>query len=161
MTKPTFKLDMVTLAEAFDNHSGDSILRYFLDRQTGSVLVVTTETLEAVEDGDDPATIEGESADELADALRVANDTEGRYVEVEGEGSREPFNDMQDFTETVADPQLRYHLDAALHGSRPFRRFKDALAWDKAELDRWYAFSEARQYERIRQWLRDEGLPDS
>ena len=161
MTEPTFKPDMARLVEAFDNNSGEGFLHYFLDRQSGEVLVVTAETLSAVEDGDDPSTIEGESPEELADALLVVNDTEDRYRVVEGEGSREPFKDMQDFTETVADRQLRYHLDTALNGNRPFRRFKDALVWDQAELDRWYAYRDAQQLERVRQWLRDEGLPDA
>jgi Uncharacterised protein family (UPF0158) len=161
LAESTFRPDMETLAEAFESNSGEGFLRYFLDRQTGAVLVVTGETLGAVEEAEDPATVEGESDDEVENAILIINDTDGRYIEVEGEGSHEAFQDMEYFTQTVSDPQLRYHLETALRGSRPFRRFKDALAWDDAELQRWYAYSHDELHARIRRWLHLEGLPDS
>ncbi len=161
MTEPTFKPDMELLVEAFDNNSDEWLFRYFLDRRTGAVLSFDCDLLEAVEDGEDPATFASDVAEDAAAALPVVKDTEGRYLEVMGEGSRPVFDDMLDFTATVTKPQLRAALEHALNERRPFRRFKDAMGDDATELERWYAYRDERRRDRVRQWLRDSGLPQS
>jgi hypothetical protein len=47
-----------------------------------------------------------------------------RFIIVPQADSRGGYQDMVDFTETVADPHLRELLQVALNGRGAFRRFK-------------------------------------
>ena len=44
-----------------------------------------------------------------------------------------------------------------MSGRGAFRRFKDVLARDPAELRRFFAFTNNRKRERAREWLAEEG----
>jgi len=66
MTEHSFKPNMDLLAEAFDNNSDEGLFRYFLDRESGEVLAFDGDLLQAVEDGEDPATFASDIADEVA-----------------------------------------------------------------------------------------------
>jgi hypothetical protein len=74
-----------------------------------------------------------------------------RYVEVPEIQSDEAWEFMADFADSVADDELRELLEIALNGKGAFRRFKDTVARDPDEQDRWYT------YERLREkhYLRD------
>lgn len=161
MTEPTFKPDLERLAEAFDNNSAETALQYFLDRLTGRVLVVDVDLLQALRDADGSTTVDADLADEAAEAWPVVKDTEDRFQEVVGEGSPPVFDNMREFAGTVATPGLRAALEHALSERRPFRRFRDALGDDPAELERWHTYRDEQRLDRVRQWLRNEGLPDA
>jgi hypothetical protein len=72
--------------------------------------------------------------------------------------SRAAYRDMEDFAETVEDERLQERLWRALSGSRPFRRFKDAVAAEGAVEKRWFRFRDERQTARAVAWLAEEGL---
>src|SRR5438045_5311475 len=60
---------------------------------------------------------------------------------------------MAEFIATVSDQRLRSRLERALDGGKPFRRFKDVLAHDPGERERWFAFKDGRLSQRVRDWL--------
>ena len=64
---------------------------------------------------------------------------------------------MVAFIEQVNDPDQRDRLEIAISGRGAFRRFKDVLARDEGELNRFFAFTNGRKRERAREWLADEG----
>ena len=72
-------------------------------------------------------------------------------------GSRAAYQDMVAFIEQVNDPALQDRLEIAVSGKGAFRRFKDVLARDPAELQRFFAFTDDRKRERAREWLAEEG----
>ena len=68
------------------------------------------------------------------------------------------YADMQEFIDTVGDKPLQQLLEVAIHGKGAFRSFKDVLACDPAEQQRWLAFQMERLDTRVREWLADEGV---
>ncbi|MDW7708942.1 MAG: UPF0158 family protein [Deferrisomatales bacterium] len=66
-----------------------------------------------------------EEDEALAEALEEGSD---RYLLIEPRPSSEGYRLMAEFAASVIEPLVRQLLEAALRGTKPFRRFKDALA---------------------------------
>ena len=81
-----------------------------------------------------------------------------RFLLVPGANSRAGYADMEAFIETVAGLRLQERLRGAIRGRGAFRRFKDVLAGQPAELERWVAFRDGRARRRALAWLADEGI---
>lgn len=99
---------------------------------------------------------EGAEADNDGDG-----EADGRWLRFDSLGSRSGFRDMVDFLGTVADERLATRLDRALGGRGAFRRFKDELADEPDELDRFHRFTDDRGRGRARRWLALAGLRPS
>jgi hypothetical protein len=84
-----------------------------------------------------------------------------RWLDVVGEGSREAFQDMVDFTESVTDPRAHDDLSAALDGRGAFRRFQAALDRHEAYRVHWRVLSTERRAGRARAWLAEQGYDTS
>ncbi|HET9852556.1 MAG TPA: UPF0158 family protein, partial [Candidatus Limnocylindrales bacterium] len=82
---------------------------------------------------------------------------EERWLWVEA-SSNAGWSDMSDFVDIVDDARLADRLERAIHGPRPFRQFRDALAEHPDELTRFHLFADERQRGRTRRWLADHGL---
>jgi hypothetical protein len=136
----TLPIDVGEVAFAMDMASSGMIHNY-VDRQTGEILFVSEDNLE-----------ECEEAVERLDAEPA------RYVEIPMDDSRAAYRDMEAFAASVEDVELQERLWRALGGSRPFRHFKDAVAWDGAVEERWFRYRDQRQTARAIAWLADEGL---
>ena len=95
----------------------------------------------------------GTDADERDD-----DEAPDRWLAVECPGSRSGYRDMVHFAATVSDRGLADRLDIALNGRGAFRRFKDLLGREPAELERWWVYSEDRRRGRARAWLATHGL---
>jgi Uncharacterised protein family (UPF0158) len=117
--------------------------QYFLDTETGEVILVSEY------DDDEESTQRLEAIDEAEP---------GRYLQVPRAESSDGYEDMQEFIDTVSDKPLQQLLEVAIHGKGAFRRFKDVLAHDPAEQQRWFAFQMERLNNRVREWLADEGV---
>ena len=133
LSELTFAMDMAG--------SSMGMIHNYLDRETGEILFVSEDNLEECE--------------EVVE--RIETEPE-RYVEVPTDDSRAAFRDMEDFAETVEDERLQRWLWRSLSGSRPFRRFKDAVAVDGEVEERWFRFRDERQMARAVAWLAEEGL---
>lgn len=150
---------------------------YYLDTQTGEVLLITDWVEEQARTFADPDQIEepdirlawyllwreGELGEELLEAEEVANYEQvethlRRYLSVPTADSQESYQDMVDFIDTVADAHLRQLLEVALTGQGAFRRFKDVLLGYPQERERWFVFRDGRLRERVDDWLRQEGI---
>jgi hypothetical protein len=117
--------------------------QYFLDTDSGEVILVS----------------EYDDDEESRQRLEAIDEAEpGRYVEVPRAESRDGYADMQEFIDTVSDKRLQELLEVAIQGKGAFRRFKDVLGRDPAELQRWFAFQMERLDTRVREWLADEGI---
>lgn len=81
-----------------------------------------------------------------------------RWIGIWPEGSRDGWQDVAGFMETVGDQQLARRLDDTIDGSGAFARFRGVPQEAPLERDAWYAFSEDRRTGRARAWLRDDGF---
>lgn len=120
------RVDMDELESAFDNASHE--LRYYLDLETGDVVMVTDEARREVValdeeiygDGDEPCVpFAGALAqrdlpdwmkEAVAEAERVEDGDGTRYIAVTEGDSRWGYRVMDDFIDTVPDARLRDRL---------------------------------------------------
>ena len=180
-TKPPIprqiRVDLADLVDALDDASGE--MNAYLDLESGRVIWVTADVrqeLEAITEG-----LPGETSDDEAyrAAFAAALDRRGppawmhallweadavegglgtRFLPVPGADSRAGYEDMEAFIETVASLRPQERLWGAIRGRGAFRRFKDVLGRQPAELERWFAFRDGRVRQRALAWLAEEGI---
>ena len=130
------RVDLEELRFAMEDASYEH--RYFLDTETGDVIV-------ASEMFDD---------EETQQQLTEIDEAEpGRYLQVRRADSREGYDDMQDFIDTVSDEHLQELLNVAIQGRGAFRRCKDVLARRPGEQQRWFDVQAACLAARAGEWL--------
>jgi hypothetical protein len=172
--------DSAGLIDALDDASGG--VSAYLDLESGRVIWVTADVrqeLEAITE-DVPEETSDDEAYRAAFAAALdrrgppawmhallweADAVEGglgtRFLPVPGADTRAGYADMEAFIETVASLRLRERFWGAIRGRGAFRRFKDALGHQPAELERWFAFRDGRVRQRALVWLAEEGIePD-
>ena len=81
-----------------------------------------------------------------------------RCLFVPNEGSRDAWQDMSDFAETVTDEGLRAALADAIDGRGAFPRFRRLLDRHEDLLSSWRIFQTERQAGRAREWLSQAGF---
>jgi len=169
-------IDEGDLLMAFE--SGDGMMQWFLDRQTGEVIGLDEDLLIDDEDQDDDEEVEdddeggdegegGKDGDDDEDpddwqarerALRrkiYADESGERYLPIPSLSSNEGFRIMERFAASQ-EGRVREELLDALDRRRPFRAFKDALRGQVR--DRWFAYHEQRVREEALDWLRSEEI---
>jgi hypothetical protein len=128
--------------------SGASLIRTWLDLQTGEVLEESTDELI---DGQDDLL-------EEAEALRARlDDAPKRYVLFEPPETRAEYRWMAAFAEAVTDATARVRLLDSIDGPGAFGRFKRML--EKVELrEQWFAFQREQQHQFAAAFLEDHGF---
>jgi len=147
-------VDMAGLMEAFEDASWER--RYFLDLETGEVLMFMEEFRYVEEPPDWPLPEWQQEWVEKAKEVWAEHGT--RYIEVPQADSHAAYRDMEDFIAIVEDQHLRELLWVAIEGRGAFRRFKDVLAAHPRERERWFAFKDERLRRRVLDWLAQEGI---
>jgi hypothetical protein len=149
--------------------SGSYELQYWLDKQMGEVILISADTEHWARGDEEIANAPEWQREEIKRARRVlravgeletgeeAEDAD-RYLSLPIIGSDEGYRTMEDFVETVDDPRLRESLMMALHGGKPFRRFKDVLLDYPAEREQWFTFERQRVRETIEEWAETEDI---
>ena len=144
------KVDIVSLGGAFEGASWEN--SYFLDLETGEVIMLTSDVLRYVEEPPDYPLSEWEQEwVKQANAVEAGYGT--RYIKVPEADSHAAYNDMEDFIATVEDEHLRELLWVAIEGRGAFGRFKGVLAAYRRERERWFNFKDERLRQRILDWL--------
>jgi Uncharacterised protein family (UPF0158) len=167
------RIDLSKLGFAFEHSNWET--SYYLDVETGEVLMVGEETHRMLEriyesqGGKSAAEVDIDSALEqrelagwASDSLKTAHRIEAgfgaRYVQVPASDSFEGYADMKAFIETTGDETLHDTLWSAIQGKGALRRFKDTLAARPGEGNRWLAFKEEQVLRRITEWLESIGI---
>jgi hypothetical protein len=133
-SKREISVDLAEIAFAIEDSDPDHT--WYLDRETGVVHLVA----ENSSDDDLPVPREDIEGDE-------------RFVPIESEGTDRAYRDMEEFTATVKDREFRSRLSDSLAGKGAFSRFRQTLAGNRVERERWFAFRQARLDARARAWL--------
>ena len=171
---PKLEIDWGDLAVAFENASW--MMNYYLDSETGQVLLVSDEDqgeLERIRErivgaGSQEAPDFAQAIEELGVpdwqqeglllADKVERDATGRYIEIQKADSGDGYRDMQEFISTVQDQGLQDRLWRAIQGRGAFRRFKDVLLEHPGERERWFDFGDERVDKRMLYWLEEMGI---
>jgi len=167
------KIDLDDLVDIFD--SNDPMLTYYLDLEDGQIILVTEDTprhLNSIYDeyfDEDQVDIDLQpildeldlsawECEELLNAHRAERDVGERYLRIPAAETRQGYQDMEAFIETVKDPRLKMRLEQSIQKRGAFRNFKDALIAYPTERERWFAFKKAQMNERVLAWLGDEDI---
>lgn len=173
--KRKLTINMIDLESAFEHRDPVMEISYFLDLETGEVVMTTGENrrlLENIHDqhGDPetgavdwPAILPGlDIPDWQKETLPVADqvlaDFGVRYITVPQIESHEGYNEMVAFISTVSTPRLADRLERAISGRGAFRNFKDVLLDYPEERERWFRFQDDRMHQRVLEWLEEEGI---
>ena len=114
-------------------------MEFFLNIETGEM--VTLRTFDRDEEEEEMSEIIEELFNEV-------------YFQIPERDSNEGYEDMLEFTATIADQKLKTALMQVLSGgNRIFRRFKDTLSSDRDQLERYYLFIEEQNRKRVVEWL--------
>ena len=148
-------VDVEEIAAMMDRDGGMGIQGYYLDTETGDIVVIPEELLreEVLEDayaGGLPAWER-----DLVPAARDIYQDGDRYVAIPAISSGEIYDLMVEFAESVRNQALGEKLSIALDGRGAFGRFKRVLAGYPAERERWYKMKDAFLAEQVREWLAD------
>lgn len=163
-------IDLGELTLALDNTSWE--INYYLDLETGDIALVTDETRRELEEL--YAEI-GEAETDLAELLQerdlpdwrkqalleadlVETGYGNRFIAIPQADSHQGYHDMEDFILTVPDQRLQDRLWQAIRGRGAFRYFKDVLAGQPEERERWFAFQGERLEQRAMDWLASQGI---
>jgi hypothetical protein len=149
------KVNWSELSDAFESSSWE--MRYFLDLETGGVVMITDEVARYVEEPPE-GELRGWMKDAVEEAERVEEGYGTRYIRIPEAGTRDSYRDMERFIGTVRNAHLQDRLWQAIRGSGAFRYFKDVLYEYPAERERWFAFQERCIHERVLWWLESEGI---
>jgi len=133
-------IDVDDLIMALETHGLQ--LSHYLDRQTGEVLCLPDE------DYMDP----DEETKE-----KIENEPD-RYLLIDSLPSHEGWEIMSDFVESLRPGKIRDDLERAIHGRRPFRRFKDVLFDYLDTRDAWFAFEKNAFVQLAKDWLKEQGI---
>lgn len=126
----------------FAVEQNDDMAEWYLDRQSGEVLQVST-------------------YDELEEEAEIKARIEAapeRYLFIEPIASSVAWQVMEDFIATVTDATFAARLTRAIHGRGAFRAFKDTLGDQPDERERWFHFKEEHNLKELRGWLEEEGI---
>lgn len=152
------KIDLKELVSEME--MGDNLeLTGYLDTETGEIISMPDNVMRAVEDS---AEAIGELADWEQELVKTAEyilgDEKNRFLLIPKRESREGYELMATFAETVTSKGLREKLAIALDGKGAFRRFRNVLNDYPSELERWYKFKDDRMLEEAIQWLIMNGI---
>jgi hypothetical protein len=149
------EIDWGELSAAFQ--SGFSEMQYYLDLETGKVVMVTDEARWYLEEPPDEELHEWQQQ-MIQEARQVEKGYGTRYIQVPQQDSHEGYRDMERFAATVRDRHLQDRLWRAIQGRGAFRYFKDVLYDHPDEQERWFAFSDRCVHERMLDWLETQDI---
>jgi len=135
------KANLSELIDAFNNCQIG--YEYYLDTKTGELLLVSDEFMDTNE------------TEEIYE--RLDSEPE-RYLNIPTESSREGYQDMVAFTESLEDENLKEKLWIALNGRGAFRRFKDVLLSYPEKREEWFKFQDKRLEKRVMEWLEENEI---
>ncbi|GAH34472.1 unnamed protein product, partial [marine sediment metagenome] len=92
---------------------------------------------------------------ETEEVYEKLDDEPERYLSIPTESSREAYQDMVAFTESLEAENLKEKLWIALNGRGAFRRFKDVLLSHPEKREEWFKFQDERLEKHVMEWLEE------
>ena len=154
------KADMEMIANAMEDVTRMD-MDYYLDKETGEVIITSEETFRYAEEEEEDKIREG-LPDWQKEDIKLAKDilfkNPDRYICIPERPSYEGYNLMVEFAEKVEDELLREKLSIALDGKGAFRRFKNVIADYPDYREKWFKFRDERLNKKVIEWLNSIGI---
>ena len=150
-------VDLDEVVQAMEHRDRD-MMDWFLDTQTGRVLLVSDQYGLEDMDEDEFNAFPPKLREEQEDSWRVLNDDAGRYEPILTVKSHQAYDVMERFINRVADARAARELEQAIAGKGAFRRFKDALFGYPALREEWFQFETQVKRQWARDWLEELGI---
>jgi hypothetical protein len=151
------KIDLSMIWEAMEDVNREYI-EYYLDRDTGEVIVLSEEATEYAEE----EKLRDDLPEWMQDEVKVAKDilynNPDRYINIPEKPSYESYHMMVEYTEGIMDELLKEKLKIALAGKGAFRRFKLVLDDYPDYQQKWFQYKEQRLKAEAIDWLKSIGI---
>ena len=149
------KVDLGEIGEHMQNQNRYD-MDFYLDKETGEVIIIETEILRKLEDGE----IMEDLSDWQVEQVKIAKQIllSDRYIRIPEKPSYEGYNLMVEFADEVEDKFLQEKLAIALDGKGAFRRFKNVLLSYPKYREQWFEFEQEKINEEVIEWLNSIGI---
>ena len=152
----SLNINLDELAEAMDQIDRD-LNEWYLDTQTGQIVVVETDLDEDEEENEDDDDAPAWQKEERPTA-RLVEEYPDRFVNIPENDRHEAYQLMEEFIATVRDERANDLLARAIDGKGAFRRFQDTLLEFPVIRQQWFDFEAARKRQWAEEWLESIGL---
>lgn len=134
----------------------DGEISAYLNKLTGELCALSHEELSAAEDDDEDLSDypEWERA-EILKAREVLSSSD--WLELPGKFEIHEWDIMDQFCQSIEDPEVSNRLLRSIRGSGAFRRFKDSV-YDLGIEKTWYQFRDAALEQIAIDWLEENGI---
>ena len=122
----------------------DGGMKCFYNKQTGEIKILL-----------DFDNFDGADEELWEEEIKEIDEHWGDLVEFEKMSSRESFQLMVDFAESVDNPSLQDRLFIALNRTNPFRNFKWHIDNSGKYRQRWFNYKDLRYIEWVKEQLDD------
>ena len=154
------KVDLEMIANAMEDVARMD-MDYYLDKETGEVIITSEETFGYAEEEDEDK-IREDLPDWQKEDIKLAKDIlfkkPDRYICIPERPSYEGYNLMVEFAEKVDGELLREKLNIALDGKGAFRRFKNVIADYPDYRGKWFKFRNEKLNKEVIEWLNSIGI---
>ncbi len=155
--KPTASL--TDLVESLDLPTEEHDV--YFDRETGRIVWIENDILEAAEDGDEEGLSDlrdwqKEDA-ELARAIVADEEKAERFISGPDKFVFHEYRQMEEFIETVTDASAADDLHRAIKGKGAFRYFKDTCS-RLGLMDAWYKFRDEAMKRFVIEWAEENNV---
>ena len=133
-------VDLNELCKAMENCSRK--YNYYLALKTGDIVLISDRN----EDN------------ETRKLIEKISENPDRYEPIPRAGSRQIYEDMEDFIVTIKDGQIAEELYTAIDSRSAFRHFNRVLESHPDEKRSWLRFKNNRLKKRANEWLEDMGI---
>ena len=149
-------VNLADLAESLECQSDE--MPAYINRLTGKIEMISTELLEAIENGDDPVEavkMYGGGEEDIALATEIAQG--GDWLPLPSKFDINDYSIMQDYGRSQESAELRSIFENAIRGSGAFGRFRAAVE-RAGQLEQWYAFKNQKYKEIAKEWCEENGI---
>jgi len=140
MKKVKIKLD--DLLEAYE--IGSSEIDYYIDTKTNKVVFHIDEAYDGIP--------------EETKLEKKIEKYPNRFIPIPKRESRDEYEWMMEFTESLNDENLREKLEIALDGKGAFRRFKNVLLNYQEKREEWFKFRDKKMKQDILAWCKENEI---
>ena len=151
------EIDWTELIDSFESDYENE--RAYLDLETGKVVSVSSDVVEHIEElsgaGD---SLTDETREAIHAAIQVEEGYGTRFITIPTSNTANSYGDLENFIGIVGDQPLQKELQKAIRGPGAFHRFKEILENAPAERERWFAYRENCEHQRLLGWLKQQEI---
>ena len=149
------KVILSELIDALESQSDES--QIYLNRNTGEIIYLTEEDIQAVENND-PLDDYPEWQQETIEKARIILGTSSEiFLQLPDKWDIHEYEIMENFIDTIENLELADNLNNVIRGKGAFRRFKDMIHEYDIQ-DHWYTHRDDALREIAIDWCREQNI---